>query len=125
MALVHVLKNTPQEVCLKCYQTNPNGGTITIGLDSEYIELPNEQFVGAESQVTIKELHWGVKPNKHIDVNRWNPDQNDWHGHYYFVGAGSTVFNGFVDNSYANGAIRIVADGEMHLTLKLSKMGYS
>ena len=126
MAEVHVLKNTPQECVLKIYKTDSAGGVVQIELDGEYIKLPNETFVGSESKVTIKEIFWGAKKDKQIDISRVSdPVADTIHGHYYLLNSGSYVFNGFVDDSYANGAIRFTADGPFHTILKLSKMGYS
>ena len=131
MPLVHNLKNTKNgEVALKIYQTNSNGGTIQIELDDPEIKLDSETFVQGTStipgsQVTIKELMWGIKHNKFIDLNRVNnKSANTVHGHYFLVNSGIHKFTGFVDDTYANGAIRIVADGPMHLFLVLHKSGY-
>lgn len=125
MALVHVLKNTENEVVLKCYRTDANGGTIQIELDDPEIKLANETYVQNQSLVTIREIYWGTKQNKHVDVTRVNDaSANTVHGHYYFLGAGSYNYTGFVDDTYANGAIRIVGDGPFHVLLKLGKSGY-
>jgi hypothetical protein len=126
MAEVHVLKNTEQECVLKIYKTDNGGGTIQIELDEDYIKLPSETFVGTESEVTIKEIFWGAKSGKQIDISRVDdPVANTIHGHYYLFNSGSYVYTGFVDNTYANGAIRITADGPFHTILKLRKSGYS
>ena len=131
MALVHTLKNVKNgEVVLKIYQTDANGGTIQIELDDPEIKLDSETFVQGTStiegsQATIKEVMWGIKHNKFIDLNRVDDKAaNTVHGHYYMVNSGNHKFTGFVDNAYANGAIRIVADGPMHLFLVLHKSGY-
>lgn len=125
MPAVHVLKNTENEVVLKCYKTEPNGGTIQIELDDPEIKLANETFVQDQSLVTIREIYWGTRHNKFVDVTRVDDaSANTVHGHYYFSGAGSHNYIGFVDNSYANGAIRLIGDGPYHVILKLGKSGY-
>ena len=125
MALVHTLKKTPNEVVLKCYRTDNGGGTIQIELDGDKIKLDNETFVGTESRVTIREVFWGAKKDKQIDISRVDdPVANTVHGHYYFINSGEHKYVGFVDDVYANGAIRIVGDGPFHVILKLGKEGY-
>jgi hypothetical protein len=125
MASVHVLKKTENEVALKCYLTDNGGGTIQIELNGEYIKLDNETYVQNQSLVTIREIFWGAKKDKQIDITRVNnAAANTVHGHYYLLNAGSYDFDGFVDNTYANGAIRIVGDGPFHVLLKLGKQGY-
>jgi hypothetical protein len=124
MAQVHVLKKTENEVVLKCYITE-NGGVITIPLNGEYIKLDNETYVQNQSLVTIREIFWGAKKDKQIDITRVaNTAANTVHGHYYLLNAGSYDFDGFVDNTYANSAIRIIGDGQFHVILKLGKQGY-
>ena len=125
MAEVHVLKNTENEVVLKCYKTDSNGGTIQIELDGQYIKLDSETYVQNQSLVTIKELYWGVRVGKFVDVKRVdNAAANTVHGHYHLNNTGNYVFSGFVDNTYANGAIRLVGDGAYHVLLRLGKSGY-
>lgn len=125
MAEVHVLKKTENEVVLKIYKTASAGGVIQIELDSDSIKKDNETFVGSESEVTIREIFWGCKKDKQVDISRVdNPVANTVHGHYYLINNGSYNFDGFVDNVYANGAIRITADGPFHCILKLGKHGY-
>lgn len=124
MASVHVLKKTENEVVLKCYITE-NGGVINIPLNGEYIKLDNETFVQNQSLVTIREIFWGAKKDKQIDITRVaNSAANTVHGHYYLLNAGSYDFDGFVDNTYANSEIRIIGDGQFHVILKLGKQGY-
>lgn len=126
MALVHPLKITKNEVVLKTYRTDSNGGTIQIELDSDDIVDDGEQFKGDTSEVHIKEIFWGAKKDKQIDISRVNdPVANTVHGHYYLLNTGHYKFNGFVDNTYANGAIRIVGDGPFHVTLVLHKNGFT
>lgn len=125
MAQVHVLKKTENEVVLKCYINEAGGGVITIPLNGEYIKLDNETFVLNQSLVTIRELFWGAKKDKQIDLTRVaNTAANTVHGHYYLLNSGSYDFDGFVDNTYANSSIRIIADGSFHLIMKLGKQGY-
>lgn len=126
MALVHTLKKVKNgEVVLKCYNTESNGGTIQIELNGEYIKNDNETFVSSTSKVAIKEIFWGAKKDKQIDISRVNnPVANTIHGHYYLLNAGHYKFTGFVDDVYANGAIRLVGDGPFHVTLVLHKTGY-
>jgi len=125
MANVHVMKKTESEVVLKIYSTESAGQTIQVELDSDYIKKDNETFVGAESEVTIREMFWGCKKDKQVDLTRVNdPVANTVHGHYYLTNSGSYNFDGFVDNVYANGAIRVIADGPFHMILKLGKSMY-
>lgn len=125
MPSVHPLKKTEEEVVLKCYLQESAGGIIQIELDSSDILLSNETFDSNTSKVTVKELFWGCKKDKQIDLSRVSdPVANTVHGHYYLTNSGSYDFVGFVDNSYSDGAIRIVADGPMHMILKLSKSGF-
>ena len=124
MASIHQLKNTPQETVLKIYSTL-NGETIDIALDSPKVANNSQRFVGSQSQVHIKEIYWGAKKDKQIDISRIDdPVANTVHGHYYLINTGQLVFNGFTDNVYANSNIRITADGPFHVILKLHKNGY-
>jgi len=127
MAAVHTLKKTRNEVVLKIYRTDNGGGTEQIELDSDKIKLDNETFVGADAEVTITEIYWGTKPNKHVDISRVNdPVANTIHGHYYLQGAGHYDYNGFADDVYSNGAVRVTGDGPFHVILKLTKTsGYN
>lgn len=127
MAAVHTLKKTRNEVVLKIYRTDSGGGTEQIELDSDSIKMDNETFVGADAEVTITEIYWGAKKDKQIDISRVNdPVANTIHGHYYLLGAGHYDYNGFSDDTYANGAIRVTGDGPFHVILKLSKAaGYT
>jgi hypothetical protein len=125
MANVHTLKKTDEEVVLKIYSTESNGQTIQVELDSDDILLTNETYDANTSKVTLKELFWGCKQNKHIDFSRVDdPVANTVHGHYYLMNSGSYDFVGFVDNVYSDGAIRVVSDGAFHMILKLSKTGF-
>lgn len=125
MALVHTLKKTENEVVLKIYRTESNGGVVQVEMDDEEVMLPNETFTQNQSLLTIREIFWGAKKDKQIDISRVNDAAaNTVHGHYYLINSGSYNFDGFVDNTYANGAIRITADGPFHCILKLGKYGY-
>jgi hypothetical protein len=122
MANIHVLKNTHNEVVLKIYSTESAGQTISANLDSSYIALDNEQFVGDESEVTVREIFWGAKKDKQIDLTRViDHGANTVHGHYYLLNSGEHKFVGFVDNAYANSDIRIISDGPFHMIIKLGK----
>lgn len=125
MALVHTLKKTEKEVVLKCYRNDSNGGVIQIEMDSPEVMLDNETYVEGVSTLTIREIFWGAKKDKQIDISRVNdPVANTVHGHYYLINSGSYNFDGFVDDTYSNGAIRITTDGPCHVLLKLGKDGY-
>ena len=127
MSAVHTLKKTRNEAVLKIYQTGSSGGTVQVELDSDKIKMDDETFVGAGAQVTITEIFWGAKKDKQIDISRVNdPVANTVHGHYYLLNAGHYDYNGFSDDVYANGAIRVVGDGPFHVILKLTKTsGYN
>ena len=125
MSLIHQLKNTPTETVLKIYRTNSNGGTVTIEPDSVKVANSGQRFVGNQSQLHIKEIYWGCKKDKQLDISRVNdPVANTVHGHYYLTNSGHYNYSGFTDNVYANCAIRIDGDGPFHVILKLHKNGY-
>ena len=125
MANVHTLKKTDEEVVLKIYSTESAGQTIQVELNSSDILLSNETFDANTSKLTIKELFWGCKKDKQIDLTRVDdPVANTVHGHYYLTNSGSYDFVGFVDNVYSDGAIRVIADGPFHVIMKCSKTGY-
>lgn len=123
MALIHTIKLTEGEAILKCYRTDSNGGSIDISL-SAVLTRTNEVYVPNVSKVGIKEIYWGTKSNKHIDLTRIVTPPGDVHGHYYLTNSGSYKFNGFVDAVYAEKDLRIIGDGPFHVTLKLSKSGW-
>ena len=126
MAGVHTLKNTHGEVVLKIYSDSSSGSTEQIELSSADVKLPNETFVQGTSKLTIREVFWGAKKDKQIDVTRVNdPVANTVHGHYYLLNTGHYNFIGFVDDAYANGAIRVIGDGPYHCILRFSKEGYT
>lgn len=125
MANVHVLKKTEQEVVLKIYSTESAGQTIQIQPDSTDYILTDRETYANTAEITVKEIFWGAKKDKQIDITRVDdPDANTVHGHYYLLNTGTYNFEGFVDNVYANGAIRIVSDGPFHIIVKLSKSGF-
>jgi hypothetical protein len=125
MAEVHTIKKTNGEVILKIYKTNSNGGAIQVEMDAPEVMLTGETFVQNQSLLTIREIFWGAKKDKQIDISRVDDAvANTVHGHYYLINSGSYNFDGFVDNTYSNGAIRITADGPFHCILKLGKQGY-
>jgi hypothetical protein len=125
MALVHYLKRSHNEAVLKCYRTDSAGGTINISLAD--LVAPGETFDANTASVTIKEIFWGVKKDKQLDITRIVPsDPSGVHGHYYLINAGSHQFIGFTDDTYSDKDIRIIGDGPFHAILKLTKVsGYT
>jgi hypothetical protein len=125
MALVHYLKRSHNEAVVKCYRTDAGGGTINIALSD--LAAPGETFNANNAVVTIREIFWGTRNNKHLDLTRVVPeDPSGVHGHYYFMGSGTHEYGGFTDDTYSNKDIRIVGDGPFHMILKLSKVsGYT
>ena len=122
MAEIHYLKITKTEAVVKVYGADSSGSTVDIDLAN--LAHPSDTFVDGDAIVNIKEIFWGCKNNKHIDISRW--DGASAHGHYYLVNAGSHEFTGFVDNVYANRDIRVVGDGPFHVIMKLTKeAGYN
>lgn len=122
MANIHYLKRSHKEAVIKVYVTDAAGDTVDVDLSN--LIADGETFDAGTASVTIKEIFWGCKHNKHIDISRW--DGVSAHGHYYLVNAGSHEYVGFVDDVYSNRGIRIVGDGEFHCILKLTKVsGYS
>lgn len=124
MSQIHFLKNAEHEAVVKCYQTESNGGTITVALAD--LALDSETFDADTAKVTIQEIYWGAKKDKQIDISRLitpatQTDPAEIHGHYYLLNAGSYDYNGFVDDVYADKDIVIDADGPCHVILKLKK----
>jgi len=117
MAEIHYLKKAKGEAVIKCYKTDSGGGTIDV--DIADLAADGETFDANNAIVTIKEIYWGAKKDKQIDVSR--ADNGGFHGHYYLIGAGSYDYDGFVDDVYPSGNIRIVMDGPGHVILKLNK----
>lgn len=125
MAEIHYLKRSHNEAVLKCYKTDSSGGTINISLAN--LAAAGETFDANNAVVTIKEIFWGAKKDKQLDLTRVVPsDPSGVHGHYYFINSGSHQFVGFTDDAYANSDLRIVGDGPFHMILKLTKVsGYT
>lgn len=125
MANIHVLKNTLQETVLKVYSTSSSGETITIHPDSAKVANVGQRFVGSQSELHVKEIYWGAKKDKQIDISRIDdPAANTVHGHYFLINGGHYNFTGFTDKVYANSGIVINGDGPFHVILKLHKNGY-
>lgn len=125
MGAIHSIKNVPQETVIKIYSTSNSGETIDIALDSPKVANSSQRFLGSQSEVHIKEIYWGAKKDKQIDISRIDdPVANTVHGHYYLINGGHYNFNGFTDKVYANSNIRITGDGPFHVILKLHKNGY-
>jgi len=124
MAEIHYLKKAKGEAVIKCYKTDNSGGTIDV--DIANLAADGETFDANNAIVTIKEIYWGAKKDKQIDISRKERGGSDVHGHYYLVGAGSYDYDGFVDDVYSGRDIRIVMDGPGHIILKLNKTaGYT
>lgn len=122
MASIHYLKRSNHEAIVKIYSVNPSGETIDLALST--LVADGETFDSGSVSVTVKEIFWGTKNNKHVDVTRWNGVET--HGHYFFINAGSHEFTGFTDDVYSERDIRVIADGEFHCILKLTKVsGYN
>ena len=119
MASVHYLKITPHEAVVKMYSTEANGETVDLAIEN--LATADETFNANTAVVTIQEVFWGVKHNKHIDISRKERGGTDVHGHYFLVNSGSYDYDGFVDDVYSNRDIRIVSDGEFHCIMKLKK----
>ena len=126
MASKHILTNSIHEATVKVYLSDANGGVVDISLDTD-LKRSNETFNRNNAAVTIKEVYWGAKKDKQIDISRIDDAvANTVHGHYYLINTGFYDYVGFVDNVYANSDIRITADGPFHVILKLGKVsGYT
>ncbi len=121
MALKHIIKLTNEEAILKCYVVDSSGGNVEISLADD-LSAPGETFSNTNVKVTISEIYWGLKVGKQLDITRViTAANNEVHGHYYLVNAGSYNFQGFVDNVYPEKDIRLVFDGPGHCILKLRK----
>lgn len=119
MAEIHFLKRDKNEAVVKVYSSESAGETVDIALST--LIAAGETYTSGDANVTLKQIFWGVKPNKHVDVNRY--DGVAAHGHYYLVGSNSHDFVGFVDNAYSDADIRMVSDGPFHCIIKLTKSG--
>lgn len=125
MALKHILKLTEHEAVVKCYVTASGGDTVDISLQTD-LSRPNEVYVPGVSQVSIRQIYWGTKQNKQLDIVRVVPeDPNGIHSHYYFTNSGSYDYKGFVDNIYPTKDIRIIGDGAFHVIFVLAKSGWN
>lgn len=124
MANVHYLKRSINEAVIKIYTDNASGATIEV--DIADLAIPDETFNAAEAHVSIREIHWGAKAGKQIDLSRKERGGTGVHGHYYFLNAGSHVYVGFVDDVYPERNIQVIFDGPGHVILKLAKKsGYA
>jgi len=124
MANKHVIKLTENEAVVKVYATDAAGNTITISLQSD-LTKQGETYTAGTSAVTIRKIFWGTKNNKHIDLQREViASPGTYHGHYYFINAGTHDYVGFVDDLYKTGDIRVVSDGPFHMILVLGKEGF-
>ena len=124
MASIHYLKRSHGEAVIKCYKTDSAGGTIDVDISN--LASDGETFDANNAIVTIKEIYWGAKKDKQIDISRKERGGSDIHGHYYLIGAGSYDYDGFVDDVYSGRDIRIVMDGPGHVIMKLNKTaGYT
>lgn len=124
MANIHYIKKARGEAVIKVYETSSSGGTHEI--DIANLATSDETFDANTASVSIRELFWGVKHSKFIDVSRKERGGSNVHGHYYLVNAGSYDYNGFVDNVYSDRNIQVDFDGPGHIIIKVSKTtGYN
>lgn len=124
MANIHYLKRSHNEAVVKIYTTQSAGETIE--LDIQYLVADGETFDANTASVTITEVFWGAKKDKQIDISRKDRGGSDVHGHYYFTGAGSYKYDGFVDDVYSDRNFQVLLDGPGHVLMKLTKVsGYS
>jgi hypothetical protein len=70
MANIHYLKRSRTEAVIKVYVTDSSGDTVDVALSD--LIADGETFDAGTASVTIKEIFWGCKHNKHIDISRWN-----------------------------------------------------
>lgn len=121
MASIHLIKLTDTEAVVKCYITDPAGGTLDISLTND-LTSHTQVLNGQTIDVGIQEIFWGAKKDKQIDITRiTDVNANTVHGHYFLTNSGSYDFVGFVDNVYPDKDIRITGDGAFHVILKLRK----
>ena len=119
MARIHYLKRSRGEAVVKCYDNESAPDPIDISLAD--LVADGETFDANTAFVSVKEIFWGAKKDKQIDITRKNPDGANTHGHYFLINSGSYDFDGFVDDVYPDWDIRITADGPFHVILKLNK----
>ena len=124
MANIHYFKITRGEAVIQVYETNSAGGSHEI--DIANLVTPDETFDASTADVCVKEIFWGAKKDKQIDISRKERGGTDVHGHYYFLGAGSYNYDGFVDNSYSERNILVTLDGPGHVIIRVNKTaGYN
>ena len=124
MANIHYLKRVKGEAVIQVYETGSSGASHEI--DIANLATDDETFDASSADVSVKEIFWGCKKDKQVDISRKERGGSDVHGHYYFLGAGSYKYVGFVDNSYPDRNILVTFDGPGHVILKVSKTaGYN
>ena len=124
MANIHYLKKSKGEAVIQVYETGSAGGSHEI--DIANLATSSETFDANAASVCIKEIFWGAKKDKQIDISRKERGGSGVHGHYYFLGAGSYNYDGFVDNSYSERNILVTLDGPGHVIIKVNKTtGYN
>src|SRR5210317_1533558 len=124
MANIHYLKRTSREAVIQVYETGSSGASYEV--DIANLATTGETFNAATANVCIKEIFWGAKKDKQIDISRKERGGSGVHGHYYFLGAGSYNYDGFVDNSYSERNILVTLDGPGHVIIKVNKTtGYN
>jgi hypothetical protein len=122
MANIHYLKRSHNEAVVKMYSVNASGETIDLALST--LATDDETFDANNAIVTVKEIYWGAKKDKQIDLTRW--DGVATHGHYYLLGAGHYNYVGFTDDVYSERDLRAILDGPGHVIIKLTKVsGYT
>lgn len=122
MSNIHYLKRSHNEAVVKMYSVESAGETIDLALSN--LATDDETFDANTASVTVKEIFWGAKKDKQIDLTRW--DGVETHGHYYLLGSGYYNYVGFTDDVYSDRDIRAILDGPGHVILKLTKVsGYT
>jgi hypothetical protein len=125
MPTKHVLKLTESEAVVKCYITDPSGGTVDISLQNDLTKSTQEYVNDGTCKVGIKAIYWGLKAGKQLDLTRiTDPIAGTVHGHYYLVNAGSYNFNAFHDHVYEEKDLRLIFDGPGHCIVELRKDGW-
>ena len=126
MALKHILKLTETDAVIKCYITDSNGGTVDISLQNDLTRATQVWTNNGTCKVGIKEIFWGLKVGKQLDITRvLDPVAGTTHGHYYLVNAGFYEYKGFHDHTYEDKDIRLNFDGPGHCILVLRKEGWA
>ena len=124
MANIHYLKRAGGEAVVKIYTTESAGETIE--LDIANLVADNETVDANSAHVSIREIYWGAKKDKQIDISRKQRGGSDVHGHYYFTDSGSYDYTGFVDDVYPERNFQVLLDGPGHVIMKLiKKHGYT